>query len=218
MAEDDGLPHSNKKRVRRTPEQARALIIDAAIAVFSSKGPDAAGLKTVAREAGVSHGLITHYFGTYEGLVEATLEHVAETTRAAIVARIMEAGEHTAHELIDMFFEVMMQPLCGRMLGWGLLSGRTKRQDFFARRVLGPKRVADAIETSLKSRQPDATIDRDEIERLLLLVMTVGLGYSVGRNVLWAAFGRRASAQRDKEFRTWLGDLVASRIDVVVAG
>ena len=63
-----------KKRVRRSPDEARTLILDAADRVFAKKLPDAVGLKDVAREAGVSHALVTHYFGTYDGLVEATLE------------------------------------------------------------------------------------------------------------------------------------------------
>ena len=63
-----------RKRVRRSPEEARTLILDAADAVFREHLPDAVGLKEVAKAAGVSHALVTHYFGTYANLVEAALE------------------------------------------------------------------------------------------------------------------------------------------------
>ena len=33
--------------------------------VLAELGPDRAGLKDVARRAGVSHGLVTHYFGPF---------------------------------------------------------------------------------------------------------------------------------------------------------
>ena len=68
------------RRKRRSPEEARRLILDAAEHVFSERGPDAAGLKLVAAQAGVTHGLVTHYFRTYDALVEATMERA--TTRA----------------------------------------------------------------------------------------------------------------------------------------
>ena len=51
-------------RRRRPPELARQEIVDAAERVFAASQPDQVGLKEVAREAGVSHALITHYFGT----------------------------------------------------------------------------------------------------------------------------------------------------------
>ncbi|HZJ68032.1 MAG TPA: helix-turn-helix domain-containing protein [Kofleriaceae bacterium] len=50
-----------KPRVRRSPEEARTHILDAADAVFRDHLPDAVGLREIAVAAGVSHGLVTHY-------------------------------------------------------------------------------------------------------------------------------------------------------------
>src|SRR5438128_1297088 len=77
-------------RRRRPPELARQEILDAAERVFARFQPDQVGLKEVAREAGVSHALITHYFGTYAGLVEAALERRNRATREAALARLRE--------------------------------------------------------------------------------------------------------------------------------
>src|SRR5690349_10474032 len=60
-------------RRRRDPETARAEILDAAERVLSTRPPDQVGLKDVAEVAGVSHGLVSHYFGTYAELVEEVL-------------------------------------------------------------------------------------------------------------------------------------------------
>ena len=62
------------ERIRRTPKAARALILEAASGVLADLGPDRAGLKEVAAAAGVSHALVTHYFGTFSALVEEVLE------------------------------------------------------------------------------------------------------------------------------------------------
>ena len=58
-------------RRRRSPELAKQEIMDAAERVFVEFQPDQVGLKDVAREAGVSHALITHYFGTFANMIEA---------------------------------------------------------------------------------------------------------------------------------------------------
>src|SRR5687767_8513778 len=79
------------ERRRRSPEVARQELLDAAERVFSQSSPDEVGLKEVAREAGVSHALITHYFGTYAGLIEATLHRRLIALRETMVARLSEA-------------------------------------------------------------------------------------------------------------------------------
>src|ERR1043165_9545887 len=73
-AYDSGMPAKRPRpRVRRTPEDARSHILDAADAVFRDQLPDAVGLREIAAAAEVSHGLVTHYFATYEGLVAAVI-------------------------------------------------------------------------------------------------------------------------------------------------
>ena len=60
------------KRIRRRPEDARALILDAADAIMAEGGgPAAMRLQDVANKAGVSHPTILHHFGSREGLVRA---------------------------------------------------------------------------------------------------------------------------------------------------
>lgn len=61
----------------RTPkvvEDRREQIIDAAIRVFSEKGFARATNKDIAREAGITTGLIYHYFNSKEDLLSAVIE------------------------------------------------------------------------------------------------------------------------------------------------
>src|SRR5438128_2211734 len=88
-----GVPHARTtsraaKARAATTSGSPALILDAADRVFERFMPDEVGLKEVAREAGVSHGLLTHYFGTYDALVEAALERRVERARAAILEKL----------------------------------------------------------------------------------------------------------------------------------
>jgi hypothetical protein len=53
---------------RRNAEATRVAILDAARAIFSEKGFDAAGTREIADRAGVNAALINRYFGSKEGL------------------------------------------------------------------------------------------------------------------------------------------------------
>lgn len=184
--------------------------------MFATKGPDAAGLKDVAREAEVSHGLVTHYFGTFSALIEAALEDMAQKMVQRILGRLAEIDDVGPDELIDVYFDVMAQPQQGRLLVWAILSGRAESTDFFARRLQGPKLVADAIEARLRDRFPDADVNRAEIDWMIVLVMSVGFGFGMGRGVMWDALGRAHTPEEQHAFRSWLAALVRDRVPFVL--
>ena len=98
----DKAPRSPRKRVRRNPEQARANILEAAIRVLSKQGPDAVGLKEVAAEAGVSHALVTHYFKTYETLVDATVQEAMLRLRTRLIDAMVTAEDPTPESMVQL--------------------------------------------------------------------------------------------------------------------
>ncbi len=183
-------------RTRRSPDEARALILGAAERVFAARGPDAVGLKEVAAEAGVSHALITHYFGTYEALVEAVMEGHSQALRRELLARVASSPDEGPVAWITQAFTTLGQGGQGRMLAWAFLSGRTERGDFFARRERGLATVADALETWAATQ--GRTLDREQLEVGLMLTVIVALGYSISRSVLWGALGHEPSPARDR--------------------
>jgi AcrR family transcriptional regulator len=199
-----------RRRLRRDPEAARAHILEAAKRVLAERGPDAAGLKKVAREAGVSHALVTHYFGTYESLVEAALEDNALRARRAILSRLADDTAGAPLEMIELFFDTLETPLHGRLLAWAMLTGRIGREDFFARRVQGPKLVVDAI--IQRFSRVGIALDREEVERLVVLVMAVGFGTALAGDTIWRALGETPTEEKRKEFRRWLAELIGIKI------
>src|SRR4051812_25806904 len=99
-------------RRRRAPELARTELLDAAERVFRHAQPDQVGLKEIASEAGVSHALVTHYFGTYAGLVEATLERRVRALREVLLARVREVGGLAQPDrLLAILFEALADPV-----------------------------------------------------------------------------------------------------------
>jgi AcrR family transcriptional regulator len=178
---------------------------------LSQHGPDAIGLKDVAAEAGVSHALVTHYFGTYDALVEAALEERSRALRDTLVRNMSSAGEGGIREGLSILFEALRDPLYGRLAAWAILSGRSRRADFFARKERGLARVADVLEARLpKKRRPP----RDEIELLLVLVLTSSIGWAMGREALLAALERDPNDEgADAWFEEGLAALVGRALE-----
>jgi TetR/AcrR family transcriptional regulator, repressor for neighboring sulfatase len=195
-------------RVRRTPQEARATILLAAEKLLAERGPDAVGLKEVAAAAGVSHGLVSHYFGTYEALVEETLEKHAGALRAALLRQMAASASEGPDAWIEQLFAAIAQPLYGRLAGWALLSGRMNRDDFFARRDQGLREIANAIEARYREHHKTLPFSRDDLEFVLMLVLAAAFGYSMGRPVLWASVAREPSDERDAWFRRRLAKMV----------
>src|SRR5439155_16004690 len=105
--------------------------------------PAEVGLKEVAREAGVSHALITHYFGTYGGLVEATIERRIRGLRAQIIGKLREAGALARPgELLGLLFDALRDPIHLKLVKWLVASDRAATVRAFALQDQGLQMIA----------------------------------------------------------------------------
>ena len=147
---DRGRLRLRPARRRRNPELARVEILDAAERVFVEFQPDQVGLKDVAREAGVSHALINHYFGTYAAMVEAVLERRILALREAMVGRLREAGALARPaELLAVLFRALEDPLHVRLTRWMLASERPSSAHAFALRNHGLQLIAHQVASAM---------------------------------------------------------------------
>jgi TetR/AcrR family transcriptional regulator, repressor for neighboring sulfatase len=174
-------------RVRRDPEQARAHILDAAERVFAVQLPDAVGLREVAAEAEVSHGLVTHYFRTYDGLVNAVLARRTEAARKTAFAVLAQAtfvpGSDDA-PLLTVLIEILGDPLFVRLLSWALLSGR----DLHA--VIGAGQMGLMV-SGLEARLASAgvTVPREQLEFSVTAAIAIMVGWAIAGPLLARAVG-----------------------------
>ena len=74
MASGDSQRDSLRSRTRMAPTERSALILDAATRLFRARGFDAVSIEDVAAEAGVTRGLVHHYFGSKRELYLAVVE------------------------------------------------------------------------------------------------------------------------------------------------
>jgi AcrR family transcriptional regulator len=193
-------------RQRRTPEVARQLLLDAAERVFARFHPDHAGLKHVAHEAGTSHALITHYFGTYSGLVEATLERRVRRLRQRILDELRKAGALSRPgELLGMLFAALDDPVHLRLVKWLVASERTTVAAF-ALQDRGLQLVAREVANALSPRASPEDIAT--IEVTLLTAVSAAFGYAMSKQALASGIGRTASPALDAEVQATLAGML----------
>jgi len=198
-------------RRRRSPELARQEILDAAERVFARFQPDQVGLKEVAREAGVSHALITHYFGTYAGLIEAALERRIRATREATLARLREPDALSRPgELLEGLFRRLQDPVHLRLMRWMLASERPAASHAFALQERGLAVIAEQVARAL-SPEPDPALLRS-IEITLLTAVSAAYGYALTKHPLAPALGREPSRELDDEVRHALAAMIRAQL------
>src|SRR2546423_13421762 len=71
---------------------ARARIREAALRLFAERGIDAATIRDIAKEAGVSPGLVRHHFGSKEALREACDTYVLDRLMRIKEEAVLEGG------------------------------------------------------------------------------------------------------------------------------
>jgi AcrR family transcriptional regulator len=179
--------------------------------VFAGRPPDQAGLKEVAQEAGVSHALITHYFGTYAGLIEAALERRMRTVREALLARLREAGALARPgELIALLFRALEDPVHLRLTRWLLASERPAAAHAFALRDHGLQLVAHQVASALAARPGPELIAK--VELTLVTAVAAAYGYAIGKHALVGALGRQVSGELDAEIQRTLGEMLHAHL------
>jgi AcrR family transcriptional regulator len=174
-------------RVRRDPEQSRDHLLDAAEAVFARHLPDAVGLREIAAEAQVSHGLVTHYFETYDGLVSAVIERRfgrARSTAFAALAQATLAEDGDDAPLLTVLIELFSDRVLMRLVAWALLSGR----DLSA--VIGPGQLGQLID-GMAARLAATGVEtrRDRLEFTVVTMIAALVGWAVAGALFAGATG-----------------------------
>ena len=85
----------------------RQIILDAAVRVFARQGYDATPVGDIAAEAGVAYGLVYHYFGSKDAVLEAVFRAQCGRLLAA-VALAEETGE-TAVEQLGLVVKIVLR-------------------------------------------------------------------------------------------------------------
>jgi len=196
------------KRLRRTPEEARRLILETAQELIADTGPEGLRLQEIAARAGISHPLILHHFGSREGLVRALTAQAAGELRDRLIAA-MASGGASLEQQLDRVFDAFRDGLAQR-LAWlatlgpdgGGTGASTIVRDIAD--VLHARRVAAAA--------PGAVVERADSEALIHLVAAAAFGDAIFGPRLHRSAGASATGETDRRFRSWFATLIRDHI------
>ncbi|MGB3811224.1 MAG: TetR/AcrR family transcriptional regulator [Parvibaculum sp.] len=198
------------KRIRRSAEEARRLILDAAEERLAAQGPEGIRLQDIARDVGISHPAILHHFESREGLVRALIARTSAQLRDKMLAALQSKKNSEqaieANELIANVFETLSDRGTARLLSWMLLTGRSADGSTSGTLVteiaseLHQRRIEDAA----KSGKP--VPEREDTLFMAMLTANAAFGDAIiGRHLAEDAGLDQAGITR---FRAWFAKLL----------
>jgi AcrR family transcriptional regulator len=199
------------KRIRRSAEEARTAILDAAERRLVESGPAGIRLQTIAADVGVSHPTVLHHFGSREGLVRAAVHRSFAALDADVLRALADSShdESGAEALINRVADALSRGGHARTLAWLALSDypREQRSEFhLVVDAVHEKRVAACAEKG----QPKPT--REDSVFTVLLTSFALLGEALVGETLFDAVGR-SDAKAPARFRAWFGKLLLEHLE-----
>lgn len=189
------------KKVDHT--ERRSLIADALLTVAADQGLEAVSLRHVAAAAGVSSGMVQHYFRTKDEMMRFAMDVVRERTEARITAALDRLGTEPEPRVLLRTMITGILPLdeesraYGRV-GLAFLAYTTVRPDAAAPLRAETRRLREHVAALIRTAAPAAD---PETAAITLLAAMEGLGvYLLGGHCTGAEAARAVDAQLDAVF------------------
>lgn len=178
-------------RRRRSPEEARAEILDAAEHLLIHEGLGSLTLQRVAREVGISHPGVLHHFRSTERLAQALHERVSRRIRSDLLALAQPGAAVDRIPALRQAMDALADPAKGRLLAWLVASGRDPFPDATES---GLNQLAEGL------ARPGA--DLVEVRYKLMLIVLSMIGESLVGEPVRERLGMDESD--GERFRNWL--------------
>lgn len=200
-------------RRRRTAEEARAEILDAAERRLSAAGPDAIRLQDLAKDVGISHPAILHHFGSRELLVRAVVERAIESLERDLVAHLQSAAaapDGTA--MLDRVFETLVGRGHARLMAWLLLAGYDPLPSAATRTHWSM--IAQVTHAIRKQRAAGKQAPSLEDTQFTIVLSALALfGQAIAGPATFGMAGLDGDPDVGRKFRAWLAALLARHLD-----
>lgn len=196
-------------RVRRTAEEARRVILDAAEKRLREGGPEALRLQEIARDVGVSHPAILHHFQSRAGLTHALAER-AMTRLEEDLREALSGSEGDGASILERVFATLGDLGHARLLAWRALSEGAPSEEASDERMLAG--LTDLVQARRRELGSEAV--REDSEFLVRLVAGAMLGDAIFGGVLNVSLGHAVDdAEPQRGFRSWLARLLETHFE-----
>lgn len=186
---DEAAPVTTRSRQRLEPDARREQILEAAIELFGERPYAAVSTAELARAAGVTRGLLHHYFGTKRGLYLEVVRQMLIVPRMTLPAEVGDGLEDRIDACVDWLLDLVAK------------HGRT----FVA--VSGAEGVGDDPEVDRLLVEAD-----DKAARRILTI--IGLDAETVASPRVRAIGRAYGAFAKGAIREWVREGSLTRADV----
>jgi AcrR family transcriptional regulator len=191
------------RRVRRTPEEAKRLILETAEALIARTGPQGLRLQDIAAAAGISHPLILHHFASRAGLIRALTRQAAAELRDRLVAA-MAAPDYSLEQQLDRVFDAFRGGLAQR-LAWLAAEDPEGGE---AGNAMIVRDIVDVLHARRSAAAPDGAIPRSDTEALIHLVAVAAFGEAMYGEELRRSAGSDEGEETGRRVRAWLAALI----------
>jgi TetR/AcrR family transcriptional regulator, repressor for neighboring sulfatase len=108
------------KRQRRTPDVVRSAALAAARRLLLRSGPEAVTLPAIAKQLDMTHGNITHHFGSVGSLHTSLVDQMADELTRAVNSAVtqLRAEEADPVKVVDALFDAFSKNGAGRLISW----------------------------------------------------------------------------------------------------
>ena len=197
-------------RKRRTAEEARSEILDAAERRLVVSGPAGIRLQEVAADVGISHPAVLHHFGSREALVKEVCERRFAAIHDDLVRAIAASGGGPVEVsgMLESVSHALEAHGHGRVVFWLALEGLLTKHDQLRLHEVGVATHA------LRSKKRKGRVP--PLEDTLYVVVLAALAL-LGESVVGKPLLRDAGLGDDKaartRFRGWLARLLADHLE-----
>lgn len=201
-----------KKRIRRTPEEARALILKAAKTRLQEAGPEGLQVKEVAGVAGVAHSTVLHHFGSAEGVRAALIESMAARLLEDILAIYKTRKDQVTENTILMnVFETLSDGGHARLLAWMMLKGNLPKDEGGRMRKLFDRLVEEIAAFVVSESGDDSEegwkVARQRARYTVMLSALTAVGDGIAGDFLKEQLGL-SELEAKAGFRDWFANLL----------
>jgi AcrR family transcriptional regulator len=204
------------KRVqaRRTGDDARDAILEAAERRLQQSGVAGLRLQEVAKDVGISHPAVLHHFGSREGLVKAVVERATLSLQRDLLRALGPSAGRTkgGAELLERVSETLSSGGHARLIAWLLLAGYEPFDSDAIR--AGWRAIAESLHgLRLEGRTlPNKPSYEDTVFTVILSSLAL-FGQAVAGRATFDAAGLGRDRTVAARFRAWLATLLEEHLE-----
>jgi AcrR family transcriptional regulator len=150
------------RRPNRRSEASRKQVLDVALHLLASGGPDAVSVKLIAKEAHVTWGTVQYQFGDADGFWAATILHILDTAGPNVWARPSAGSvEKRVAEIIDLLWNAYDSPYNAAVsnLRAALAKDRTELERNYPRTATALDALEDNLHKQFREFFDGITVD-----------------------------------------------------------